>query len=242
MKRTTKLLTLAALITAVITFTGCSKPTDTVPQDNKQDTQKTTEEQPEQVCVHEWDDGVITTEPTCTAAGEKTFTCKLCKETKKEPVEALGHDWVLDEDTATCTTDGKKKYHCSRCPETKEENSPAHHHEDYETSGYCETCKTYKYEVNGDNPEGREITAIIGTSEEYFNTDITKLESDHWSFPIEKEDDYISLEEILHMKSKYKDCKVKCWQNSMVSFEKSLTRKSKSIDFWAEECIYVIIE
>ena len=27
---------------------------------------------------HEWDEGVITTEPTCTEKGVKTFTCSVC--------------------------------------------------------------------------------------------------------------------------------------------------------------------
>ena len=33
---------------------------------------------------HDWDEGVITTEPTCTTKGVKTFTCKNCKTTKSE--------------------------------------------------------------------------------------------------------------------------------------------------------------
>ena len=167
MKHFSKLCILLAVLSALV-LAGCSKPTDTVPQDNKQDTQKTTEEQPEQVCVHEWDEGVVTKEPTCTVAGEKTFTCKICGETKTETIEALGHDCtVAKRKEATCTEDGFIKYNkCTRCDYTPEtEVIKAHHHEDYETSGYCETCKTYKYEVNGENPNGREITAIIGTSE-----------------------------------------------------------------------------
>ena len=44
--------------------------------------------------THTWDDGVITTEPTCTEAGVKTFTCTGCGETKTEPVDALGHNYV----------------------------------------------------------------------------------------------------------------------------------------------------
>ena len=44
--------------------------------------------------VHTWNDGVVTTEPTCTEAGVKTFTCTGCGETKTEPVDALGHNYV----------------------------------------------------------------------------------------------------------------------------------------------------
>ena len=40
---------------------------------------------------HAWDEGVITTEPKCEEAGIKTFTCKDCKTTRTEVVEATGH-------------------------------------------------------------------------------------------------------------------------------------------------------
>ena len=67
---------------------------------------------------HDWDKGVITTEPTCTTKGVKTFTCKNCKTTKTEEVNALGHDyskeWTIDKE-ATCTQEGSKSHHCTRC-------------------------------------------------------------------------------------------------------------------------------
>ena len=43
--------------------------------------------------VHTWDDGKITTEPTCTEKGVKTFTCTVCKTaTKTEPIDKLPHE------------------------------------------------------------------------------------------------------------------------------------------------------
>ena len=42
---------------------------------------------------HNWDTGVIKKQPTCTTAGEKTFTCTVCKGTKTETVNATGHNW-----------------------------------------------------------------------------------------------------------------------------------------------------
>ena len=67
---------------------------------------------------HDWDEGVITTEPTCTTKGVKTFTCKNCKTTKTEEVNALGHDyskeWTIDK-KATCLEEGSKSHHCTRC-------------------------------------------------------------------------------------------------------------------------------
>ena len=42
---------------------------------------------------HKWDTGVIKTQPTCTAPGEKTYTCTDCKREKTETVNATGHNW-----------------------------------------------------------------------------------------------------------------------------------------------------
>lgn len=42
---------------------------------------------------HNWDTGVIKKQPTCTAAGEKTYTCTACSATRTETVSATGHNW-----------------------------------------------------------------------------------------------------------------------------------------------------
>lgn len=67
---------------------------------------------------HNWDAGVIKTQPTCTAEGEKTYTCTVCNRTKTEAIEALKHDWgewlvtkpattsAAGEETRTCKRDG----------------------------------------------------------------------------------------------------------------------------------------
>lgn len=41
---------------------------------------------------HQWDAGVVTTLPTTSKEGIKTFTCTVCKETKTESVPKLGED------------------------------------------------------------------------------------------------------------------------------------------------------
>ncbi|MBE5956492.1 MAG: hypothetical protein E7253_08570 [Lachnospiraceae bacterium] len=77
--------------------------------------------------VHIYDDGVITTEPTCTEPGVKTFTCSGCTEgteghTKTEEVTKLGHSY--DEGVVTieptCTEQGVKTFTCSICTEGTE--------------------------------------------------------------------------------------------------------------------------
>lgn len=74
--------------------------------------------------AHSWDEGEVTTDPTCTEKGVKTYTCTDCGETKTEDVPALGHDWDDGAVTTepTCTEKGVKTYTCSVCRETKTED------------------------------------------------------------------------------------------------------------------------
>lgn len=70
--------------------------------------------------AHTWTEKV-TTEPTCTEAGEKTFTC-VCGATKKETIPATGHSWGEPEVTyAANGQDGEKVYTCTVCSESKKE-------------------------------------------------------------------------------------------------------------------------
>lgn len=110
---------------------------------------------------HDWDDGKITKEPTQTATGIKTYTCKTCKKTKEETIPMLkGHHW--DQGTITkqptCTEQGEKTYKCTDedCNETYTESIPATGHkntrvinqkdatcesEGYTGDTFCDDCK-----------------------------------------------------------------------------------------------------
>ncbi len=56
---------------------------------------------------HSWNEGEITTSPTCENAGVKTYTCTVCNATKTEAVDATGHTPVeVAEQPATCTEAG----------------------------------------------------------------------------------------------------------------------------------------
>ena len=74
-------------------------------------------------CENHWDDGKITTTPTCTKTGVKQYTCTICSETKTEEIAALGHDyssdWTIDT-AAVCETVGSKSHHCTRCDSKKD--------------------------------------------------------------------------------------------------------------------------
>ena len=58
---------------------------------------------------HVWDNGVVTTEPTCTAKGVKTYTCTKCSATKTEELNALGHNYETKRTEPTCEKDGKEE-------------------------------------------------------------------------------------------------------------------------------------
>ena len=66
---------------------------------------------------HSWDDGKITTAPTCENAGVKTYTCTVCDATRTEAIDATGHTPVdIAEQPATCTNSGHKAgTKCLKC-------------------------------------------------------------------------------------------------------------------------------
>lgn len=66
-----------------------------------------------------WDEGVVTTEPSCTEAGVKTYTCSVCGGTKTETVDALGHTGGK----ATCHS----KAVCTRCEQEYGEVDASNH-------------------------------------------------------------------------------------------------------------------
>lgn len=68
-------------------------------------------------CEHVWDSGKITTPPTCTKEGVKTFTCVYdASHTRTEtvPVDKDAHEWDEGEITtpATCTEAGERTFTC----------------------------------------------------------------------------------------------------------------------------------
>ncbi len=125
--KTNKILFVVLLLVVVMLFIGLTACNDT----------------PE-VCEHVYDDGVVTTQPTCQAEGVKTLTCTKCGETTTEQVEKASHtEEILSGREATCSeaglTQGKK---CSVCDEilvTQEEIAKLAHTEQTIT-GTPATC------------------------------------------------------------------------------------------------------
>lgn len=78
---------------------------------------------------HTWDEGKVTTEPTCAKEGVKTYTCTYdgCGATKTEKIAATGeHTWDEGKVTTkpTCVKEGVKTYTCD-CGATKTEEIAA---------------------------------------------------------------------------------------------------------------------
>ena len=69
---------------------------------------------------HEWNDGEVITQPSCTTEGTKLYTClKDSAHTKTEKIPALGHDvsaWTVVKE-ATVEEEGERHGVCSRCGE-----------------------------------------------------------------------------------------------------------------------------
>lgn len=93
-------------------------------------------------CVHSYDEGTVTKEPTCGTAGVKTYVCALCGNEKTEVMTAtLGHSYdegVIVED-ATCADAGIKVHTCTVCGKNKTEYIPKLTTHSY-TNGTCIHC------------------------------------------------------------------------------------------------------
>ena len=75
--------------------------------------------------AHTWDNGTVTTEPTETTPGVRTYTCTVCGATRTETIPATGaHDYQFTRNVApTCTADGYDLYTCRDCGATEKRNS-----------------------------------------------------------------------------------------------------------------------
>ena len=95
-------------------------------------------------CVHTYDEGAVTTEPTCTAKGVKTYTCTLCGMTKTEAIDMVAHSFEGD----TCHVCG---YVCVHSYELKIIEATCSAYADYEfTCSVCGTCQVYHAEEMAD--------------------------------------------------------------------------------------------
>ena len=74
--------------------------------------------------AHDWGNGVVTTAPTETTPGVRTYTCTVCGDIREETIPATGtHDYRFTKTVApTCTDGGYDLYTCSGCGATERRN------------------------------------------------------------------------------------------------------------------------
>jgi len=74
--------------------------------------------------AHVWGNGVVTTAPTETTPGVRTYTCRGCGDIREEAIPATGaHDYQFTKNVApTCTDGGYDLYTCSSCGATEKRN------------------------------------------------------------------------------------------------------------------------
>ena len=122
---------------------------------------------------HTWDNGTITTAPTCTKAGERTYTCTECGATKTEPIDATGHSWKSD-----WTSDATHHWHeCANenCDVTDNagKNGYAEHSGGKATctqNAVCEICKASYGSLDPNNhTDLKHIDAKVATAAEEGN-------------------------------------------------------------------------
>ena len=68
--------------------------------------------------VHNWINGTIIKQTTCTDNGEKCYTCSICNATKTEVIKTTGHTYKQTVTPATIGKNGKIVKKCSACGAT----------------------------------------------------------------------------------------------------------------------------
>ena len=102
-------------------------------------TENSTTSAPEKVTIaHDWDDGTVKKEPTCTVAGSKELKCTVCNETKTETIEA-GHKFS----PKWSSNDTHHWHECSVCPEKQNEDQHTFKQKSNEDEHWkeCSICK-----------------------------------------------------------------------------------------------------
>ena len=89
----------------------------------------------------------MTTLPSCTSGGVRTYSCTKCGSSYTSTVSALGHSYDSGKVTkaATCTSTGVKTYTCTRCNGTKTETIAQTGHKSENISAKAATCTESGY-------------------------------------------------------------------------------------------------
>ena len=110
---------------------------------------------------HTYDNGVVTTEPTCTSEGVRTFTCSRCAATREETIAMIDHQFEnVTTKAATCQEEGTAEITCKVCGfvnGTKTLSKTGHSYE-------SKTTKESTYTESGIKTETCKICGYVRTS------------------------------------------------------------------------------
>lgn len=154
------------------------------------------------VSPHTWDNGTITTAPTCTKAGEETYSCTKCGATKIEPIPATGHSWKSE-----WTSDATHHWHeCANesCDVTDNAGKKGYAEHSGGTAtctekAVCTHCGQSYGETNSANHTGKEQWTQTATTHEKkwncCNTVSVPNENHEWADGVCSECGYVCLHE-----------------------------------------------
>ena len=119
---------------------------------------------------HKWSEWNTIKEPTCTADGEHTRTCSVCKKTETETIAMFGHDYIDTIVKPTCLMRGYTIHTCSRCGDTYKDTytkATGHKFSAWKTTGYNFSKNT--------SAQTRKCTACGKTENQTTKNAITRL-------------------------------------------------------------------
>ena len=119
---------------------------------------------------HKWSEWNTIKEPTCTADGEHTRTCSVCKKTETETIAMFGHDYIDTIVKPTCLMRGYTIHTCSRCGDTYKDTytkATGHKFSAWKTTGYNFSKNT--------SAQTRKCTACGKTENQTTNNAITRI-------------------------------------------------------------------
>ena len=104
---------------------------------------------------HDWDDGVVITQPTTSATGVKEYTCNTCGKLKKEEIPIIPH--VCEFESEWSNNDTDHWYACNKCDKVKDKAEhtwdkvvvtlPATTTQDGVKQFTCSVCSSIKTEI-----------------------------------------------------------------------------------------------
>lgn len=155
MKKTCLVLLLVIMVTATLLLSACIFHTE-----------------------HTWDDGTITTQPTCQSEGVRTYSCTFCYATKTEPIPRKEHTFEYN-----WTSDSQYHWHAPTCNCTDNVQDKGEHNWDMGEVTVPATCQQTGVFTQWCLVCFAQRQEEIPVTEHGFSTEWTHDENSHWHAP-----------------------------------------------------------